>query len=105
MEIIKYDTEDEAEQIIADKTSAGYTLVEVQNVTEGNFLGFQPPDWIAPETEETQLQKAQKQLAELESRTKVLEYSAQTTGETLDVHEGAIYDVLKLALGGSPEDL
>lgn len=63
-------------------------------------------DYVAiPEPEETQLQKTQKQVAELENRTKVLEYGAQATGETLDIHEGAIVDVMTLALGGSPDDL
>lgn len=41
MLLVKYDTEQEAKRIIKQKTSMGYTLVSVQNITEGNFLGFQ----------------------------------------------------------------
>lgn len=67
---------------------------------QGLYYKYRPiPE--PPEPEETQLQKAQKQIAELEGRTKLLEYNLQTTGETLDIHEGAIVDVMNLALGGS----
>jgi hypothetical protein len=38
--IIKYETEEEAEQIIAEKVALGLILVEVSNIKEGNFLGF-----------------------------------------------------------------
>lgn len=40
MQIVQYQTQEEAEQIIAEKTAQGLTLVEVANITEGNFLGF-----------------------------------------------------------------
>lgn len=40
MQIYKYATEEEAQQIIADKTVQGLILTDVQNITEGNFLGF-----------------------------------------------------------------
>ena len=40
MQIIKYITEQEAQEIIAEKTAQGLTLIEIANITEGNFLGF-----------------------------------------------------------------
>lgn len=40
MIIVKYETEEEAQQIIAEKTAQGLFLVEMANITEGNFLGF-----------------------------------------------------------------
>lgn len=43
MQIVKYETEQEAQQIIAEKKGQGLILVEVQNITEGNFLGFKEP--------------------------------------------------------------
>lgn len=57
MIIIKYETEEEGKQIITEKSAAGYTLVAVQNVTEGNFLGFQEPGWVPPEPETPLLDK------------------------------------------------
>ncbi|AEY64838.1 hypothetical protein [Clostridium sp. BNL1100] len=59
MIIIKYTTEEEGQQIIADKTSQGYTLIEVQNITEGNFLGFLEPNETLPEKDKTELQVLQ----------------------------------------------
>lgn len=59
MIIIKYTTEEEVELIIAEKTSQGYTLVEVQNITEGNFLGFLEPNETLPENAKTETQKLQ----------------------------------------------
>lgn len=44
MQIVKYQTEEESQQIIAAKQAQGLTLVEVANITEGNFLGFKEPD-------------------------------------------------------------
>jgi hypothetical protein len=40
MIIVKYQTEEEKQQIIGEKVSQGYTLVEVANIKDGNFLGF-----------------------------------------------------------------
>lgn len=40
MIIIKYETEEEAQQIIQTKQAEGFVLIAVSNVTEGNFLGF-----------------------------------------------------------------
>ena len=33
-------TQEEYDTIVAEKTSQGLTLTNVQNITEGNFLGF-----------------------------------------------------------------
>jgi hypothetical protein len=60
MIIIKYTTEEEGQQIIADKTSQGYTLLDVQNIDEGNFLGFLEPNETLPEKDKTELQILQK---------------------------------------------
>jgi len=46
MQIIKYQTEAEMQQIIAEKIGKGLILVEVQNIIEGNFLGFKEPSEI-----------------------------------------------------------
>lgn len=43
MQIIKYTTEEEAEQIKQEKAAQGLILVEIANITEGNFLGFAEP--------------------------------------------------------------
>ena|GEM_PF-6405365 len=51
MKIVKYETEEEAEQIKNQQIAKGYILVEVSNITEGNFLGFQEVGWIEPEPE------------------------------------------------------
>lgn len=40
MQIVQYQTEEEKQQIIAEKTAIGLHLIEIQNITEGNFLGF-----------------------------------------------------------------
>ncbi|WP_018213731.1 hypothetical protein [Desulfitobacterium hafniense] len=40
MRVIKYDSEDEVQSIIAEQELNGLILVEVANVTEGNFLAF-----------------------------------------------------------------
>jgi hypothetical protein len=47
VQIIKYTTEAEVQQIIAEKQGQGMVLVEVANITEGNFLGFKEPDEIS----------------------------------------------------------
>ena len=72
MEIVKYETEEEAEQIKANKVAAGFVLVEIQNITEGNFLGFQKIGWTPPEPEETQVQHLQKQVDVLSAKTDAL---------------------------------
>ena len=49
MKIYKYETQEEANSIITQKKIEGYIVTHIQNVTEGNFLGFtkkedsQPP--------------------------------------------------------------
>lgn len=72
MLIVKYETEEEAQQIIAEKESARYTLVEVSNVKEGNFLGFQEPGWtppVPPEVREAlEVQVAELQQADIENK-------------------------------------
>lgn len=56
MIIIKYTTEEEGQQIIVEKISQGYILIEVQNITNGNFLGFLEPNETLPEKDKTELQ-------------------------------------------------
>lgn len=68
LEIFKYETEEEASRIKAEKEAAGFILVEVQNITEGNFLGFQEIGWTPPEPEETQVQRLDRQLADQDAR-------------------------------------
>lgn len=38
--IVMYTTEEEAQRIISTETANGLLLVEVQNIVNGNFLGF-----------------------------------------------------------------
>lgn len=40
MVIIKYDKEEDAQRIIDEQLAKGLQLVEVSNISEGNFLGF-----------------------------------------------------------------
>ncbi len=40
MQIVQYTTEEEANQIISEKEAQGLILIEIANITEGNFLGF-----------------------------------------------------------------
>jgi hypothetical protein len=40
MRVIKYESEEEAQEITAEQTNQGYILIEVQNITGGNFLAF-----------------------------------------------------------------
>jgi hypothetical protein len=47
MQIVKYDgTTKEYDRIVAEKVAQGFTLTDVSNVTEGDFLGFKEPDEI-----------------------------------------------------------
>lgn len=46
MQIVKYETEEEADKIKIEKKAQGMILTNVANVTEGNFLGFKEPDEI-----------------------------------------------------------
>ena len=48
MQIIKYLTEEEAQQIIVGEVALGFALIQVSNVTEGNFLGFLEPNEQLP---------------------------------------------------------
>jgi hypothetical protein len=77
MKIVKYETEAEAQTIIAEKVAAGMTLIEVSNITEGNFLGFaenssEIPSTDTPKTtvellqdENTEIKLALAELAEI----------------------------------------
>ena len=40
MVIVKYNDESEVQTIIDTQTSKGLVLVEIANISEGNFLGF-----------------------------------------------------------------
>jgi hypothetical protein len=64
MIIVKYETEEEADQIKIDKIGLGYILVEVSNITEGNFLGFQESGYVPPVQEQPLIA----QVAELKSQ-------------------------------------
>jgi hypothetical protein len=50
MQIVKYETEQEAQQIIQEKEALGFVLIEVSNITEGNFLGFTEPQSLIKRT-------------------------------------------------------
>lgn len=55
MRIYKYTTEEEAQQIISENKAQGLVLVEISNITEGNFLGFAENSIPTPTTSETRL--------------------------------------------------
>lgn len=74
MIIVKYQTESEAEAIITEKTAAGYVLTNVDNVTEGNFLGFVEAD-KAPSSEPT--------LSEIKEQNLVIMDALATLFETM----------------------
>ncbi len=62
MQIIKYITEQEAQEIIAEKTAQGLTLIEIANITEGNFLGFDDKPREAKTTVENRLENIENTL-------------------------------------------
>lgn len=73
MRIISYDgTKEEKERIEAEQAEEGYMLVEIQNIVEGNFLGFVDKDGYnptpPPTPEATQLQQLQKQVVNQDAR-------------------------------------
>ncbi|MNP28570.1 hypothetical protein D3C76_1215400 [compost metagenome] len=76
MIIIKYETEEEAEQIIYEKQEDGFTLVEVTNITEGNFLGFQGSEWtpsIYPKPLEERINENTEYLIDVDYRLSIIE--------------------------------
>lgn len=66
--IIAYDgTYEDQQRIEKEQEAEGYILVEIQNITEGNFLGFVLKDGYVPTTpqpEETKIEKLEKRLEE-----------------------------------------
>lgn len=65
MIIVAYDgTQDEYDRIIAEKTAEGFILTDVQNITEGNFLGFKEPSEIPAQPEKS---TALQELADLKA--------------------------------------
>lgn len=58
MQIIKYDgTQEKYNSIVAEKQAQGFTLTDVANVTEGNFLGFKEPSEIQEPIVQTSLEE------------------------------------------------
>lgn len=55
--IIAYTSTEEREQIIQERTLAGFWLVEEKNITEGNFLVFKNADSPPPEPSEIEILK------------------------------------------------
>lgn len=50
MRIIAYDgTQEDMDRIISEQEKEGYILIEIQNITEGNFLGFSQTAYTPPE--------------------------------------------------------
>jgi nitrogen regulatory protein PII len=49
MIIIKYENEEEVKEIVDEQTKKGLIVVEVSNVGEGNFLGFDDRNLIPKE--------------------------------------------------------
>lgn len=100
MIIIKYETEEDAQRIIAEKQAEGYTLVEVQNITEGNFLGFEEPGWVPPEippdvTE--QIQELQNENTDL--KLAIAELAETNESDKIDM-QLALAELAELVAGG-----
>ena len=72
MQIIKYETETEADKIKSDKQKEGYILISVSNVKEGNFLGFAKTEdlQVIPNPESTDVFE---KLTQIETRLKFIE--------------------------------
>jgi len=62
MRIIKYENESEVEAIVAAQTALGFHLIEVSNVGEGNFLGFDDRIVIIPSVQPTNQELSDNQL-------------------------------------------
>ena len=83
MLIIPYDgTEEHMNSIASQKKSEGYRLKEVQNITEGNFLGFMDTQ---PQIEIIQVEEpvTNSQLEELQSQNLILMDALATLYETV----------------------
>jgi|GEM_PF-5038157 len=82
MQIIKYTTEAEAEQIKLEKVSQGLVLVEIANITEGNYLGFDdhPRERALPIDEQVRMLEAENQ--QLKNRLQTTEQIAAETSST-----------------------
>jgi hypothetical protein len=78
MEIFKYNTEDEAQAIIAKQTAQGLVLSNVANITEGNFLGFMESEKVGIITN-----ALPEQLAELKEQVLTLMDAVATLYETV----------------------
>ena len=100
MKIVKYETENEAEQIKNEHIAKGYILVEVSNVTEGNFLGFQETGWIEPEPEtllRDQLTRLETQNTELMLAVAELASVSETDKMETQI---AIAELASIVMGG-----
>lgn len=67
MQIYKFETEQEAQQIKDEKASQGMILVAVSNITEGKFLGFMESSEVL--TSDPVMEK----LTAIETRLKTIE--------------------------------
>lgn len=89
MEIVKYETEEERQEIINKKNKEGFTLIEIQNVTDGNFLGF---------IDEEELIK-RKELIKSQSKDVLIKHSKALLEEYLEenplLFNGKYYSVTK----------
>jgi len=107
MIIVAYTTDEEAEQIKADKAAEGYTLVAVSNITEGNFLRFEEPGWTPPVHEPAltaqvaalQEEMTNTQVALAETYEQLLASQDETT--TLQVALVDVYEKLLLITEGA----
>lgn len=74
MQIIAYDgTPEELERIQAEKEAEGFLLVEVQNVVEGNFLGFVDKEGYNPPAPTPPKTPIEEELAVTKAKVETLE--------------------------------
>ncbi|ANS73716.1 hypothetical protein AWM70_03280 [Paenibacillus yonginensis] len=100
MIIVKYQNEEEMQQIIDEKQAAGYTLIEVQNITEGNFLGFEEPGWIPTETPPdvtNQIKELQNENTDL--KLAIAELAETNESDKIDM-QLALAELAELVAGG-----
>ena len=88
MTIVKYDgTQAELDRIVTEKEIEGYALIQVQNITEGNFLGFAKEEdlQVIPNPEPSvELQDTLDRIADLEFEIAKLKQDVKAVEEGQD---------------------
>lgn len=101
MKIISYDgTQQEYDRILAEQTALGFILTNVSNITEGNFLGFQEPEWVPPVTEPNVTDRINKLEAQNTELMLAIAEAAEATDQGLTETQLAIAELAEIISGG-----